>query len=49
MTACKEAIDHLLEELVAYESGEKSPQSRKWLNELPSLKKKLEQKYIEKK
>ncbi len=49
MTACKEAIDHLTEELVAYESGEKSPQSRKWLNELPSLKKKLEQKYIEKK
>lgn len=49
MSACKEAIDHLTEELVAYESGEKSPQSRKWLNELPSLKKKLEQKYIEKK
>lgn len=49
MSACKEAIDHLTEELIAYESGEKSPQSRKWLNELPSLKKKLEQKYIEKK
>ncbi|TGU86529.1 hypothetical protein [Acinetobacter pittii] len=49
MSACKEAIDHLTEELVAYESGEKSPQSRKWLNELPQLKKKLEQKYIKKK
>ncbi|KXZ70250.1 hypothetical protein [Acinetobacter venetianus] len=48
MSACKEAIDHLTEELIAYES-DKQPQSRKWLNELPQLKKKLEQKYIEKK
>lgn len=48
MTACAEAIDHLTEELIAYEEGEKLPQSRKWLNELPDLKKKLEQMYISK-